>query len=302
MLIIKIIIFIILFLFIFSLLVFIALQPKSFNIDAQPPKKDSPTYPDWQAFMTAKKEIWTIQSTKNQPLEAWYLPADQPTTKTVLLANGYHSNRIAFAAFCWLFHSLGYNVLETTYTGARDSSGFFIGFGWTDRENYLHWIQEIIRKNGADSEILLFGISMGGASVMLLSGETLPVQVKAIINDCGYSSLWDEIVFKAKHDFHLPAFPLVYLMSFWSKIFASYFFKEVKILDALAKNTRPILFIHGDKDNYVPTAMVYENFSAVADDVTKQLWIAKDTGHAGSYDKHKAEYTQVIRDFLQENF
>ena len=59
-----------------------------------------------------------------------------------------------------------------------------------------------------NAEIVLYGVSMGGATVMMASGEDLPGNVKAIIEDCGYSSVWDEFSYQLQALFNLPEFPL----------------------------------------------------------------------------------------------
>ena len=50
---------------------------------------------------------------------------------------------------------------------------------------------------------------MGGATVEMMSGEDLPSQVKAIIADCGYSSIEEELAYLLKRQFHLPKYPFV---------------------------------------------------------------------------------------------
>ena len=65
----------------------------------------------------------------------------------------------------------------------------------------------------------------------------------------------------------------------------------------LEKSERPVLFIHGEKDDFVPTEHVYKNYEAKTKGY-KELWIAPDSKHAMSYKDHPQEYTQHVRDFL----
>ena len=44
---------------------------------------------------------------------------------------------------------------------------------------------------------------------MMVSGEELPDNVKCIIEDCGYTSVWDEFKLQLKEVFGLPSFPLL---------------------------------------------------------------------------------------------
>lgn len=259
--------------------------------------KGHPLYQDGQKFMNLVKngEEWTSTTFDGLNLTAWYVAAEQPTNKTIIVANGYRTPRDRTAGVDYLFHQLGYNVLVPAYRGSNESEGRYIGFGWLDRYDYLQWIEQIIEKNPT-AEIAMMGISMGGATTMMVSGENLPENVKCFIDDCGYDTLWNEIVFKAKHDYHLPAFPFVYLMSFWSKLLAGYSYKEVSALKQLSKNTRPILFIHGDKDEFVPTEMVYHNFEATSS--IKELVIVKGAEHAIAYETNIPLYRDRVTEFL----
>ncbi|MCB6583036.1 alpha/beta hydrolase, partial [Blautia faecis] len=69
------------------------------------------------------------------------------------------------------------------------------------------WAKEVIQKNGSDSKIAIFGVSMGGATTMMASGLTMPRQVKAYIEDCGYTNVKDEVEHEAEDLYHLPTFP-----------------------------------------------------------------------------------------------
>ncbi|MEG0766219.1 MAG: alpha/beta hydrolase, partial [Clostridia bacterium] len=69
-----------------------------------------------------------------------------------------------------------------------------------------------------NAEIVLFGVSMGGATVMMASGETLPPNVKAIIEDCGYSSIYDEFVHQLHDAYRLPAFPILNMASLFTRV------------------------------------------------------------------------------------
>lgn len=97
---------------------------------------------------------------------------------------------------------------------------------------------------------------------MYLSGEKLPPQVKSIVEDCGYTSIIDELAYQAKSMFNIPKWPLVPAVALTATFKAGYNVFDASAIDALHKNTRPILFIHGSKDTFVPTKMVYQNYRA----------------------------------------
>ena len=153
---------------------------------------------------------WYEESaTDNLKLRAIYLPAENKTNKTIIVAHGYKGEAMHMARYIRLFHNLGYNVLAPDDRASGQSQGKYITFGWPDRLDYVKWIKQVIAKKGSDSQIGLFGVSMGGATVMMVSGERLPKQVKAIVEDCGYSSIESELSEQLKQQFNLPKEPMI---------------------------------------------------------------------------------------------
>ncbi|MDE7538342.1 alpha/beta hydrolase, partial [Streptococcus agalactiae] len=228
---------------------------------------------------------------------AWYVPAAKKTHKTAVVVHGFANSKENMKAYGWLFHKLGYNVLMPDNIAHGESHGQLIGYGWNDRENIIKWTEMIVDKNSS-SQITLFGVSMGGATVMMASGEKLPSQVVNIIEDCGYSGVWDELKFQAKEMYGLPAFPLLYEVSTISKIRAGFSYGQASSVEQLKKNNLPALFIHGDKDNFVPTSMVYDNYKATAG--KKELYIVKGAKHAKSFETEPEKYEKRISSFLKK--
>jgi fermentation-respiration switch protein FrsA (DUF1100 family) len=192
---------------------------------------------------------------------------------------------------------MGFNVLTPDDRGHGDSAGDYISFGWLDRLDYLQWIDRVIEHVGVDSQILLFGVSMGGATVEMLSGEHLPDQLKAVIADCGYSSVEEELTYLLKKQYHLPEYPVEPMVSEINKRAAGFGLESASSVKQLAKNQRPILFIHGEKDTYVPAYMAYENYRATH--APKQIWIVQGATHAESFWRNPQAYQSRIGEFLK---
>lgn len=269
---------------------------KSF-INTKPTAKTDPLYAYEQSFAELDKE--TLEMTNGGLKQvAWYVPAAQATDKTVIVVHGFGNRKERMQAYGWLFHQLGYNVLMPDNIAAGESEGQIIGYGWTDRLNVIKW-SEILVDNYGTNQIIMYGLSMGAATVMMASGEeSLPKQVVAIIADAGYTSVWDELKYKAKEMYGLPAFPLLYEVSALSKIRAGFSYGEASSVKQLARNDLPVLFIHGDKDVFVPTEMVYDNYKATKG--PKELYIVKGAGHAKTFKTDKDAYENAIATFLEK--
>ena len=137
---------------------------------------------------------------------------------------------------------------------------------------------------------------------MMLSGEEMPADIKDIrfIDDCGYTSVWDEFAKELKGQFGLPEFPLMYVASMLCKILYGWSFGEASAIQQVQRSKYPILFIHGDKDRFVPTEMVYRLHKAKPS--KKALWIVPNTAHAESYKNHRLKYVNRVNRFLKSKF
>ena len=145
--------------------------------------------------------------------------------------------------------------------------------------------------------MVVHGISMGAATTMMVSGEPQPGFVKCYVEDCGYTSVWDEFAGELKEQFHLPAFPLLYTASWLCELKYGWNFKEASALRQVAKCRLPMFFIHGSEDTFVPTRMVYELYEAKPE--PKELWIVPGAKHALSYKDETAIYTEKVKTFVE---
>jgi uncharacterized protein len=238
-----------------------------------------------------------IKSEDRLSLCAYYLPNSEKTSKTVIFVHGYTGKGKDTASFAQFYHeNLGFNVLMPDCRGHGESEGDYIGFGWHDRKDILKWIEYILDKNGKDSQIVLHGISMGGGAVLMTSGEELPNNVRCIISDCAYSSVKDILVYQMKRMYKLPQFPLIQVTSLISKLRAGYYLGEASALKQIKRSKTPILFIHGTKDRYVPTEMVYPLYKAVQ--CEKQLFLVEGAEHGNAYWTDKEGYRNQVADFI----
>ena len=271
-------------------------EEKSF-INNNGRSKGTPIYAYEQSFDQLTKEtLWMTNQGLKQ--DAWYVPAETATNKTVIVVHGFTNDKEDMKPYAWMFHEQGYNVLMPDNMSHGDSEGQIIGYGWNDRLNVIKWAEMLVEQN-SDSEITLFGVSMGAATVMMASGEeSLPDQVVNIIEDCGYSSVWDELKYQAKEMYNLPAFPILYEVSAISKIRAGFSYGQASSVNQLKNNTRPVLFIHGSDDTFVPTSMVYKNYQATQGE--KELYIVKGAGHAKSFETDPQAYIEKISTFLKK--
>lgn len=192
--------------------------------------------------------------------------------------------------------NLGYNILLPDLRFAGNSGGDHMQMGWKDRKDLIRWLHVIPSLFGDTATVVVHGISMGAATTMMLSGEKDVPRVRAYVEDCGYTSVWEQFHKELGERFHLPSFPIMNIASHLCRLRYGWDFKEASALKQVKHCKKPMYFIHGSADKFVPTYMVYELYRAKP--APKKLWIAPESEHAASFHDHKEEYTQNIRNFL----
>lgn len=231
----------------------------------------------------------------------YYMAADSATSLTAVLVHGYKDIALSMLNLGCMYHrDLGYNILLPDQWAHGESEGDFIGMGWNERLDVLEWARVANEMWAGDSTttMVLHGVSMGAATVMNTSGEQLPPYIKCIVEDCGYTSAWDEFAGQLKDQFGLPAFPLLYTTSALCKVRYGWSFGEDSPVNQVKKCRVPMLFIHGDSDDFVPTAMIHDVYAAHPGE--KQQWLAPGSDHARAYSDHPEEYTQRVKAFLDK--
>ena len=233
-------------------------------------------------------------------LHALYLYADTLTAHTAVAVHGYTDNAVRMLHIAYLYnHDLHYNVLLPDLRFAGQSEGDHIQMGWKDRLDVLRWMEvanELFAPEGSQTRMVVHGISMGAATTVCVSGEPQPPFVNCFVEDCGYTSVWDEFSYELKGQFGLPPFPLMYTTSWLCNAKYGWNFKEASSLNQVRKCKLPMFFIHGDADTYVPTWMVYPLYEAKSE--PKELWLAPGATHAMSYKDHPEEYTERVKNFV----
>ena len=278
-------------------------QPRSRNLDKAWTEMDS-LYPGLIAWRDSLQTAhnWThlrMAGADGTPLHAVLIRAPRPTRRTAVLVHGYTDCHVRMMQLARMYaDSLSANVLVPDLHSAGLSGGQHVRMGWLDRLDVEKWVRQLPRFVGDSVQTVIHGVSMGAATTLMVSGDAdVPAFVRAYVDDCGYTSVDAQFTKELKERFGLPRWPLIPAASALCRMRYGWTFAEASALEQVRKATRPVLFIHGSADDFVPTRMGRELFAACP--TRSGLWIAPDAPHARSYKLHPQEYRLRVERFLQ---
>ena len=188
------------------------------------------------------------------------------------------------------------SALIVDQRGCGRSGGHTITFGILERRDCLSWLDYMQTRFGKDTTINLTGSSMGASTVLMAAGEPLPGNVVGVLADCGFTSAEDIIKKVIRSDMKLPpdlAYPFVQL---GAKLFGHFDLDETSALAAMQRCRLPVIFFHGDTDDFVPHEMSVRNHAACG--AKKMLCTIPGAGHGLCYPVAPKVYLQALRDFF----
>lgn len=210
--------------------------------------------------------------------------------------HGYDSEALNMACYAEKFHNMGYNVLLIDQRGFGLSEGTETTMGNKEKDDLIKWIG-YLNDNGA-KKIILFGVSMGASTVMLAS-DKIPENVCAIIEDCGYTSVYDEFSYNLKRMFRLPEKPFMNIARLYIRFKYGWKLNKNNTCKASINKCKvPILFIHGSSDYFVPFYMQDELYESA--NCEKEKLVIYGAGHAESHTVNETLYWNTIENFIKK--
>ena len=235
-------------------------------------------------------------------LKAWFVPAEKETKRFVICVHGHNCNGPDECShlFSFYHYTLGYNYLLPDLRGHGRSDGELIGFGALDSKDLKLWIDYLVERFGEDIEIILHGISMGAATVMLVNNTSPRDQVKLVIEDCGYTNAFEQVndTMSKKLGFKANAFSNI--TNVYCRAISKYDLKkDADPLGTMPNAKKPVLFIHGEEDTFVPFPMCQRLYDACP--TPKDIFTVPGAVHAYSYYDAKEEYEAKVTEFIEKN-
>lgn len=238
----------------------------------------------------------TIINRRGQKLTGYYIPPRGDSNVIVFFCHGFKGNGKQDICIYGERYTedFGYGIFSVDHTGSGESEGRYAGFCYLEALDGVEWLH-YLNRTFPGSQLILHGGSMGGATVLRMTGEPdLPENVKFVIDDCGFTSAWDEFSYELKNS-HAPVHPMIDLFNLINIRRAGYDIRQASAIDAVRRSHTPTLIFHGEKDKFVPAYMAQELYDACA--AEKELVIVKDATHELSAIYDPELYYGKIREF-----
>ena len=243
-------------------------------------------------------ENYYIQSHDGLTLHAKYFE-HAPGAVTEIMFHGYRgSAERDLSGGIQRCFALGRNVLLVDQRTSCGSEGNVISFGINEHRDCLAWIDFAVNHFGPDVKLVLTGISMGASTVLMAAGKPLPENVVGVLADCGFSSP-KNIIRKCAKDRHYPVNLIYPFIRLGAKLFGHFDLEEYSPLEAMKTCKVPVIFFHGEDDDFVPCYMSREVYDVCTS--PKKLVTVPGAGHGLVYLVDNRKYFQSVVEFFSEN-
>lgn len=281
--------------------------------DGTTPTENTGFYPNTKQL---HQTVLNKQDGKMMDVYAYYV--DQGSDKTVMIHGGFRgnwNNGIVTEEYND-FYKAGYNLLFVDSRATGNSGGDYVTYGQYESDDVLYWINQEVRERPSQ-KILLYGGSMGAATMMSVLAKDIPVNVKGIIENCGFASIDEQLRFTYSQTV-VPALPPAIKNQLdiigdqehedlFMGLLKQYYFDQEMHLDPTAalptigmSGSLPKLIIHGTADDVVPVSNAQKLYELAGG--YKDLLLVEGAGHGKTQEVDHAAYTKHVTDFLKVVF
>ena len=247
-------------------------------------------------YNSLKKEEITLKSDYGYDIKGIFIP-NSNSNKCIILCHGITVNINYSVKYIKPFYNRGFSIFMYDHRNHGLSGGDYTSMGYFEKFDLKTCANYIFNKLGDDISLGVLGESMGAATVLQYC--SIDKRIDFCIEDCGYSDVFDLFRHRLKEDYKINFIPLLYIADILMKFKYSWNYKSASPITFIKDIDIPILFIHGDKDDYVPTYMVYDLFNSKTTGI-RDIYIAKDAKHADALISNPNKYDAVIGSFLDK--
>jgi fermentation-respiration switch protein FrsA (DUF1100 family) len=249
-------------------------------------------------YQQLKKEQHWISSAYGYDLYVEYIPVQGATKGTVVFSHGVTMSHITSIKYMRLFYEQGYHCLVYDHRRHGRSGGKYTTYGYYEKYDLQTVVEWLEKTKGFHGKLGIHGESMGAAIVLLYAG--MGGKADFYIADCPYTTILDQLLYRMKVEYKISFAPLMHAVSWIISLRAGFALRDVNCLEAAGRVHKPVLFIHGSEDDYVPTEMCKSLFDAKPE--PRGLYLVPNAGHARAFAANPEEYGKVVFSFINRYF
>lgn len=217
----------------------------------------------------------------------------------VIICHGYTGRASHMSLYAQNFYNMGYNVLAIDHRAHGQSEGKLSTFGAFESEDLLLWINKVCETDSG-ARIVLFGLSMGAATVMLAAGsDKLSDNVFCVVEDSGFTSAEDIVYKNIRQYVSVPSFCIMPAVDIAARIRGDFSTSKTSCIEAVKNSTTPTLFIHGSKDSVVPPQSLDALYNAAK--CKKERLLVSNAAHIRSSSQDPELYWNTVKNFIEQS-
>jgi uncharacterized protein len=243
------------------------------------------------------EQIFISEDGDETKLPGWVIEPEKPIM-TIIMSHGYRGNRleknVPFLPLAKYLTEAGYRIILFDFRYGGEAEGEMITLGTKEKYDLLGVINWAKRE--FDEPVGLYGISMGASTSLLAAG--LSEDVVGVVADSPFSdlksylsqnmSVWTGLP-------HIPFTPLTMLLMPYATEIETAEANPMKALDQIYP--RPILFIHGTGDTYIPYSESQKMAATHPDRFL--IWNPEGIQHVKSFKHHEEAYVSKLISFFE---
>ena len=238
-------------------------------------------------------QIVRLKTKDSLKLEAWYIPVDS-ALGTVCLFHGHGGNKSDIYVESIAFRKMKYNTLLLDFRAHGNSDGNVCTIGYNESEDVKLAYDYI--KNKGEKNIVLWGISMGAATITKAIND-YTLQPQKIILEMSFGSIVGAGEGRIKM-MHLPPEPLSVLITFWGGVEHGFWAFNMRPVEYVKKINCPVLVQLGALDTRVTRTETDEMMKNIS--TAKKLVIYDSAAHESLCKKEPVKWKNEVSSFLSD--
>ncbi len=249
---------------------------------------------DTSFYENLVKSDYTVSGYEGYVLHVQLLKNPEKTDKYIILSHGYTDNHIGSLKYVSMYLDLGYNCIVYDLRGHGENARTFTTYGILEGRDITCLVEDTWERYPDMTILGLHGESLGAAST-ITSLKYRP-DASFVVADCGFSDI-ENVLRNGYKSAHLPGF-LFEVADVGARIRYHYSLKDMRPIDSLDDNEIPILFIHGEADNFILPENSEDMFERTKG--IKEFHLISGAGHAYSVLTDPVTYKEYVAAFLEK--